>query len=157
VQKQPEFRKQSLMKTKLILKSLISRVYLRASAALLLFLAAGGMARAVSVTNVLFYDTFHRTGQLVGTAPDTADLGGAVWEGGYPTNGIVTDGTEASITNALTVVPPYENAYLPVNFETGHVYVVTCTIVGNTNASGELAFGYGIIPGLFTGPENNDN
>ena len=120
-------------------------------------LIVAGTARAVSVTNVIYYDTFNRTGQLVGTAPDTVNVPGAVWAGGYPTNGFVTDGTEASITNPLPIVPPYANAFLPLNFETGHVYVVTCTIVGNTNASGLLAFGYSDTPGLFTGPANNVN
>jgi len=145
------------MKIRIALKSLANRVCLPVAVAFSLFLAMAGTARAVSVTNVLYYDTFHRTGQLVGTAPDTVDVPGATWVGGYPTNGLVTDGTEASITNPLTISPPYAAAFLPLNFETGHVYIVTCTIVGNTNVNGLLAFGYSDVPSLYTGPAANAN
>ena len=125
--------------------------------ALLLFLAVAGAARAVSVTNVIYYDTFHRTGSLEGSAPDTVNLPGGVWCGGVGTNGIVTDGSEASITNVEPFAPPYQNEFLPLNMEAGHIYVVTCTIVGNSNAPGTMIFGYSIYPSLLAGPAGNGN
>ena len=121
--------------------------------ALLFILAMAGTARAVSVTNVIYYDTFNRVGPLTGTSPDTVNASGATWVGAYPTNGIVTDGTEASITNLQGHL--YQAAYLPLNMETGHIYIVTCTIVGNSNAPGALSFGFSIYPALYLGVNAN--
>lgn len=105
-----------------------------------------GMVKAVSVTNVIYVDSFARSGQLVGTAPDTVDAPGAVWFGGVPTNGIVTDGTEAAVTNDLPG-NPYANAWLPLIVETGHVYTASCSIYGNTNDGANwLGMGFAVAP-----------
>ena len=123
------------------------------AAALLALMPLTGMMRA-QVTNVIYQDSFARVGPLVGTAPDTVNAPGAVWQGGLPPNGIVTDGTEAAITTALTN-NPWANAWLPMLVETGHVYTLTCSILGNTNDNQQwLAMGFATAPGQISAINN---
>jgi hypothetical protein len=127
------------------------------AATLLALLALASIARATSVTNVIYVDGFARVGQLVGTSPDTVNLPGATWIGGVPTNGIVTDGTEAAVTNRLAG-NPWANAYLPLQIETGHVYTVSCSLIGNPNDNANtLVMGFANAPGQETAFDSANN
>jgi hypothetical protein len=118
------------------------------AAALLFLLALAGSAQAIGVTNVIYFDTFHRVGPLAGSSPDTVNAPGATWIANTGTNGPVCDGTEVSLTNMNSLL--FQNAFLPLAMETGHVYIVTCTVIGNSNAPGQLAFGEANCPPLDT-------
>lgn len=137
------------MKTNAITKTQIQWRGIRnwAKAAIFFPLVLMGCMVRGQVTNVIYMDSFARTGQLAGTAPDTVNVPGAVWFGGVPTNGIVTDGSEAAVTNKLAG-NPYANAWLPLNIETGHVYTVSCSILGNSaDGANWLAMGFAVAPG----------
>ncbi len=118
------------------------------TAILLLFLlTVAGTVRA-QVTNIIYQDRFARVGVLNGSAPDTVNAYHATWLSlAGPTN-IITDGSEAAITNVFNG-PPYPDSFLPLIIETGHVYTVTASIFVNTNYGANwMWLGDAIAPGF---------
>src|SRR5689334_7453980 len=75
------------------------------------FLRFGDVSSA-QTTNVIYQDSFSRTGYLNGTTPDVTDNGGAVWTSA--TNN-TTDGTQV-FHNGDQI------AYLPLHVVQGHIY-----------------------------------
>jgi len=115
----------------------------------LLFVA--GAARA-QVTNVIYQDSFSRLGPLNGTAPDTADATGATWIAMNQGNQVVTDGSEVAFTNTVLTGTPYNNAFLPLTVEIGHIYTLTASLLANTNYGNNwMALGYSITPTMIQG------
>lgn len=118
-----------------------------AAAVLLSLLLITRNATATAVTNVIYQDSFNRVGLLNGSAPDMVNATGARWLSlAGPTN-IITDGSEAALTNVFNG-PPYPNSYLPLTIETGHVYTVTAAIFVNTNFGANwMWLGDAVAPG----------
>lgn len=70
---------------------------------------------SAQTTNVIYQDSFSRTGYLNGTAPDVTGTGGAVWTSA--TNN-TTDGTEVFHNGD-------QPAYLPLQVVQGHIYTLS--------------------------------
>src|ERR1035437_6656076 len=113
----------------------------------LLFLA--GLAQAQ--TNIIYQDSFARSGQLNGTSPDVVNTGSAVWYACTNVSGnnaVVTDGSEIAFTNA----PPVGagtggfalQGFLPLTPVGGHRYTLTASILGLAGANQWLALGYSL-------------
>jgi len=111
------------------------------AAATLSFLTMAGVVRA-QVTNVIYQDTFARSGVLNGSAPDTVDANGATYIAGpFMFTGNWTDqngNTENALycSNSLPVPvngPIYSDAFLPINVETNHIYTFTASFLVETN------------------------
>lgn len=111
------------------------------------------MAAVAQAQVTIYQDSFARTGALSGSAPDTVNATGATWLA-WPQ--IITDGTEAAITNLPVEVP---NAYLPFTVLTGHIYTLTASLFAYTNYLGLgtvtnaganwLWLGYSVSPVLY--------
>ena len=110
-------------------------------------LLMGGMVQG-QVTNIIYEDSFARVGVLNGSAPDKANAYGATWLSLAGATNIITDGSEAAITNVFNG-PPYPDSYLPLMIETGHVYIVTASILVNTNYGNNwMWLGDSVSPGF---------
>ena len=133
------------MKTHATITTLNQRcgLYLGAMAAAFLFLLAmAGIAQAQTpITNVIYQDTFARSGLLNGSTPDTADATGSNYIAGpLLFTGQFTDqqgGTENAcyMSNSISAAlgPLYQEAFLPTLIETGHVYSLSASILMQTN------------------------
>jgi hypothetical protein len=93
-------------------------------------------------TTTIYQDTFARTGLLIGSAPDTVDVGNATWVG-Y--NQLYTDGSELNLTN-LPTGGPTPNAFLPFTPQVGHVYTLSCDIEPLTGAAQWCSLGFALNP-----------
>jgi hypothetical protein len=106
-----------------------------------------GMAQA-QVTNLVYQDTFARSGPLSGSMPDTANASGAKYIAGpLVYTGTWTDqngNTENAcyFSNSIPAVlgPIFNEAFLPITVQTGHVYTVSASFLVNTNYNGNYMF-----------------
>lgn len=128
------------------------------AASLTLFLLTLACTVRAQITNIIYQDTFARSGLLNGSAPDTADATGAkyiagplIWTGNWTDQNGNTENA-AYLSNSLPVAVPgpiYSEAYLPINVETGHVYTISASILVNTNFNENwIALGYSSCPTL---------
>jgi hypothetical protein len=115
-----------------------------------------GMVRA-QVTNVIYQDTFARSGPLSGSMPDTANATGAKYIAGpLVYTGTWTDqngNTENAcyFSNSIPAVlgPIFNEAFLPITVQTGHVYTLSASFLVNTNYNGNYMFlAYDTCPSL---------
>jgi hypothetical protein len=121
-------------------------------AATLLSLFTVAAVVQAQVTNVIYQDSFARTGVLNGTSPDTVDATGATWIANTLVNQIVTDGSEVAFTNTVIAGTPYNNAFLPLTIEIGHIYTLMASLLANTNYGNNwMALGYSITPTMIQG------
>jgi len=125
-----------------------------ATAILLALLTLASTVQA-QVTNVIYQDNFSRVGLLNGTAPNMADTTGATWIAMSLSNQVVTTGSGVAFTNELFNAgtntffagPPYNNAFLPLTLETGHIYTLTASLLAVTNfGENWMALGFSITP-----------
>lgn len=102
----------------------------------------------VQTTNTIYSDTFGgRAGQcLIGTTPDTVDVGNTVWVGWSNVSQIYLDGSQLNLTNVEPVGGLYPNAYLPFTPAAGHVYTLSCSIRPLSGGSQWIALGYALTP-----------
>ena len=118
-------------------------VRIRAAITTLLFFWTMAGAAWAQVTNIIYQDTFNRTGLLDDSIPRPRDTGNATW---IAHKELFTDGSEVSVTNATP--PPvggmsqYNNAFLPFKPQTGHIYTLSTDIKGTQGDSQWLAFGF---------------
>ncbi|HEX3357859.1 MAG TPA: immunoglobulin domain-containing protein, partial [Tepidisphaeraceae bacterium] len=115
-----------------------------------------GMAQA-QVTNLIYQDTFARSGPLSGSMPDTANATGAKYIAGpLVYTGTWTDqngNTENAcyFSNSIPAVlgPIFNEAFLPITVQTGHVYTLSASFLVNTNYNGNYMFlAYDTCPSL---------
>ena len=106
---------------------------------LLPLLSVTSLVRA-QVTNVIYQDSFARTGPLNGSMPDTDATGAKYIAGQLVFTGSWTDqngNTENAcfFSNSIPAVlgPLYNDAFLPIpgGVETGHIYTLTASILAN--------------------------
>src|SRR3954470_5630087 len=115
-----------------------------------------GMVRA-QVTNVIYQDTFARSGPLSGSSPDTANATGAKYIAGplvYTGSWTDQNGNTENACYFSNNIPPvqgpiFNEAFLPINVQTGHVYTLTASFLVNTNYNGNFMFlAYDTCPSL---------
>ncbi|HWF18019.1 MAG TPA: LamG-like jellyroll fold domain-containing protein [Verrucomicrobiae bacterium] len=117
------------------------------AAILLVFLAfVAGTARAQ--TNIIYQDTFARTGLLNGTAPDTVNASNAVWWASTNTlvnSALYTDGSEVIATNYPNPSNGYYiNGFLPFTPQVGHKYTYAISAYGIIGGNQWLALGFAL-------------
>jgi hypothetical protein len=126
----------------------------KTATAVLLVLLTVGTVQA-QVTNIIYQDNFSRVGLLNGTVPNMADATGATWIAMNQSNQVMTDGSEVAFTNAIfnagnvTIFagPPYNNAFLPLTVEKGHIYTLTASLLASTNyGENWMALGFSTTP-----------
>jgi hypothetical protein len=131
------------------------------AAILLLLLPMTGIGQA-QVTNVIYQDTFARTGPLNGSTPSPVDNYYTNAAGGYYTNSggnaawwaadapeinsvLMTDGSEIALTNMPgTTNHFYLNGFLPFTPQQGHIYTFSIGLLGLTGGAQWLAAGYAL-------------
>ncbi|MGH7953646.1 MAG: hypothetical protein ACREFE_17250, partial [Limisphaerales bacterium] len=114
------------------------------------------------VTNVIYQDTFARTGPLDGSTPGPVDNYYTNAAGGYYTNSggnaawlaanvpasnsvLMTDGSEVIVTNSPNPTNHlYLNGFLPLTPQQGHVYTLSLGVLGLTGGAQWLAAGYAL-------------
>ncbi len=82
----------------------------------------GMTAGAVSASNIIYQDSFNRTGLLNASTPSPTDTGGATWTAGSSITTTATSGGYASLTSANSM------AYLPFTPVSGNVYTLTASL-----------------------------
>src|ERR1051326_8793976 len=126
------------------------------AATLLALTLLAGVVQA-QVTNVIYQDTFARSGLLSGSMPDTANATGAKYIAGpLVYTGTWTDqngNTENAcyFSNSIPAVqgPIFNEAFLPINVQAGHVYTLSASFLVNTNYNGNYMFlAYDTCPSL---------
>ena len=123
---------------------------------LLPLLSMTGVLRA-QVTNIIYQDNFARLGPLNGSSPDTANATGAKYIAGpLVYTGSWTDqngNTENAcyFSNSIPAVlgPIFNDAFLPITIETGHIYTLSASFLVNTNYNAQWMFlAYDTCPSL---------
>jgi hypothetical protein len=125
------------------------RKWTMAATVLFFLLALTGSGRA-QVTNIIYQDTFARTGALDGSAPDAVNVPGATWRAcNVPTKNaqIQTDGSSIALTNTPgTTNGFYLNGFLPFVPQWGHIYTLSCQIQALGGGNQTLAMGFAVQP-----------
>src|SRR5580765_6748968 len=125
-------------------------------ASLLALMLTHGIAQA-QVTNVIYQDTFARSGPLSGSMPDTANATGAryiagplVYTGSWTDQNGATENACYFSNNIPAVLGPiFNEAFLPITVQTGHVYTLSASFLVNTNYNGNYMFlAYDTCPSL---------
>jgi hypothetical protein len=91
------------------------------------------------VTNIVYQDSFSRTGALNGSTPSPVDTSNATW---IAFNQLFTDGSEIAVTNANPSGGNHNNAFLPLTPKAGHIYTLSADIKGTSGGVWWLAVGF---------------
>ncbi len=100
---------------------------------LLLPLLLAGIGTSQAQTSSVYSDSFNRTGDLNGSAPDTVNLPGQNW---IADPGVTTNGSGVFNPDTTT------GGYLPVTIGAGHVYTLSADLMSIAQDSSWIAIGF---------------